>query len=46
MKLGTDREAQKLRTMINTNSDVIIVIDHHLDQRKLDSLLKNNREIM
>ena len=46
MKLGTDREAHKLHTIINTNSDILIIIDHHLDQQKLDSLFKNNRQAL
>ena len=45
MKIGTDREELKLGTIINTNSDIIILIDHHLDQNKLASLIKNNRQI-
>ena len=46
MKIGTEREAHKLQTVINTNSDVVILIDHHLDQLKLASLTKNNRQIL
>ena len=46
MKIGTDREAHKLQTVINTNSDVVILIDHHLDQQKLASLTKNNRQLL
>lgn len=46
MKLGTDHEAHKLHTIINTNSDILIIIDHHLDQQKLDSLFKNNRQAL
>ena len=38
MKIGTERETHKLQTVINTNSDVVILIDHHLDQLKLASL--------
>ena len=45
MKIGTDREEHKLGTIINTNSDILILIDHHLDQQKLASLTKNNRQI-
>ena len=45
MKIGTDREEHKLGTIINTNSDIIILIDHHLDTQKLASLTKNNRQI-
>ena len=45
-KLGTEREAQKLQTIINTNSDVIILIDHHLDDQKLLSFVKNNSQIL
>ena len=46
MKLGTGREAHKLQTLINTNSDILIIIDHHLDQQKLASLVKNNSQIL
>ena len=46
MKLGTGREAHKLQTLINTNSDILIIIDHHLDQQKLASLIKNNSQIL
>ena len=46
MKIGTDREEFKLGTIINTNSDIIILIDHHLDTQKLASLTKNNRQIL
>ena len=46
MKIGTEREAHKLQTVMNTNSDVVILIDHHLDQQKLASLTKNNRQIL
>ena len=43
MKIGTDREEHKLGTIINTNGDIIILIDHHLDTQKLASFKKNNR---
>ena len=46
MKIGTDREEHKLSTIINTNSDIIILIDHHLDTQKLASFTKNNRQIL
>ena len=46
MKIGTDREAHKLQTVINTNSDIVILIDHHLDQQKLAYLTRNNRQIL
>ena len=46
MKIGTDREAHKLQTVINTNSDIIILIDHHLDQQKLASLAKKHRQLL
>ena len=46
MKIGTDREEHKLGTIINTNSDIVIIIDHHLDTQKLASLTKNNRQIL
>ena len=46
MKLGTGREAHKLRTLVNTNSDILIIIDHHLDEQKLASLVKNNSQIL
>ena len=46
MKIGTDREEHKLGTIINTNSDIIILIDHHLDTQKLASFSKNNRQIL
>ena len=46
MKIGTDREEHKLGTIINTSSDILILIDHHLDQQKLASLAKNNRQIL
>ena len=46
MKIGTDREEHKLDTIINTNSDIIILIDHHLDTQKLASFTKNNRQIL
>ena len=45
MKIGSDREAHKLRSVINTNSNIIILIDHHLDEQKLASITKNNRQI-
>ena len=46
MKIGTDREAHKLQTVINTNSDIIILIDHHLDQQKLASLVKKHQQLL
>ena len=46
MKIGTDREEHKLCTIINTSSDILILIDHHLDQQKLASLIKNNRQVL
>ena len=46
MKIGTDREEHKLQTVINTNSDIIILIDHHLDQQKLASLAKKHRQLL
>ena len=46
MEIGTDREEKKLGTIINTNSDILILLDHHLDQQKLSSLIKNNRQML
>jgi exonuclease III len=45
MLVNTDREEHKLQTLINHESDIVIVIDHHLDTNKLASLTKNNRQI-
>ena len=46
MKLGSDREEHKLGTIIDLNSDIIFLIDHHMDQQKLSSLIKNNRQVL
>ena len=46
MTLGSDREEKKLGTILDLNSDIIFLIDHHLDDQKLASLKKNNREIL
>ena len=44
MTIGSDREEKKLGTILDLNSDIIFLIDHHLDQQKLTSLMKNNRK--
>ena len=46
MTIGTDREEKKLGTILDLNSDIIFLIDHHLDQAKLASLIKNNRNTL
>ena len=46
MLIGSDREAHKLHTIIDNNSDIAILLDHHMDTRKLQTLTKNNRQIM
>ena len=42
MTIGTELEALKLKTLIEMNSDILILIDHHLDHQKLASFIKNN----
>ena len=46
MTIGTDREGKKLGTILDLNSDIIFLIDHHMDQAKLASLIKNNRNTL
>jgi hypothetical protein len=46
MLIGSDREEHKLHTLIDHNSDICIVLDHHMDTRKLQTLTKNNRQIV
>ena len=46
MTIGTELEALKLKTLIEMNSDILILIDHHLDHQKLASFIKNNRQIL
>ena len=46
MLIGSDREAHKLHTIIDHNSDICILLDHHMDTRKLQTLTKNNRQII
>ena len=46
MKIGSNREEQKLGTLLDLNSDIIFLIDHHMDENKLASLLKNNRKTL
>ena len=46
MKVGTDREAHKYQTVINSNSDMIILIDHHLDQQKMKSLARKHQQLL
>ena len=46
MKIGSNCEEKKLGTLLDLNSDIVFLIDHHMDDRKLASLLKNNRKIL
>ena len=46
MKIGSDREEKKLATILDLHSDIIFLIDHHLDDKKLASLFKNNRKTL
>ena len=46
MKIGSDREEKKLGTLLDLNIDIIFLIDHHMDDQKLSSLLKNNRKTL
>ena len=46
MTIGTELEALKLKSLIEMNSDILIIIDHHLDHQKLASFTKNNRQIL
>ena len=40
MLIGSDREEHKLHTLIDHNSDICIVLDHHMDIRKLQTIDK------
>ena len=46
MKIGSDCEEKKLGTLLDLNSDIIFLIDHHMDNQKLPSLFKNNRKTL
>ena len=46
MLIGSDREAHKLHTIIDHSSDICNLLDHHMDTRKLQTLTKNNRQVM
>ena len=46
MKIGSDQEGKKPGTILDLNSDIIFLLDHHMDEQKKASLLKNNRKIL
>ena len=46
MRIGTNFEQTKLKALINDGGDVTLIIDHHLDNEKLKSLNKKNRQIL
>ena len=46
MTIGSDHKEHKLHTLIDNQSDIVIAIDHHMDSHKLQTLTKNNRQII
>ena len=46
MKIGSSHEEKKLGTLLDLNSDIIFLLDHHMDEQKKASLLKNNRKLL
>ena len=46
MKIGSSHEEKKLGTLLDSNSDIIFLLDHHMDEQKKASLLKNNRKLL